>query len=95
MRKKKKSPGPFLKYALVATALFVLFLFLKKDGIVSWVRAGMIAREQERTIDEYSSKINRMREEMSSRAADVDSLEKFARETYGFTQSGEDVYIIR
>lgn len=95
MRKKKKPTGPFLKYALVVTAIFVLFLFLKKDGLVSWVKAGIIVRNQEKTIEDYREKIKVLDEEASRRSSDLDSLEKFARENYGFSESGDDVYIIK
>lgn len=95
MRKKKKPAGPFFKYAIVVTALFVLFLFLKKDGLVSWVKAGFIVRSQEKTIEDYRKKIKLLDEEASRRSSDLDSLEKFARENYGFSESGDDVYIIR
>ena len=95
MRKKKKPAGPFFKYAIAVTALFVLFLFLKKDGLVSWVKAGFIVRSQEKTIEDYRKKIKLLDEEASRRSSDLDSLEKFARENYGFSESGDDVYIIR
>ena len=51
-RHTKDIERSFLRYAIVATALFLLFLFLKKDSIVSWVQAGIPLRRQERQIEQ-------------------------------------------
>ena len=30
----------FLRYAIVATVLFAVFLFVKKDNVLTWINAG-------------------------------------------------------
>ena len=48
----RKEQRSFLRYAIIATALFLLFLFLKKDSIITWVQAGFTLRRQERQIEQ-------------------------------------------
>ena len=48
----KKEQRSFLRYAIIATALFFLFLLLKKDSVITWVQAGFTLRRQERQIEQ-------------------------------------------
>ena len=83
----------FIRFAIVITAIIVLFLFIKKDNVVRWVQAGFTLRSQERRIEALKEDNARLDEEIRILSTSRDSLEKFAREEFGFAEPGEDVYI--
>ena len=90
----KKEQRSFIRYAIVATALFLLFLFLKKDSIVSWGQAGVTLRRQERQIEQYRQENEDLDRQIRMLTGDRDTLERFAREQFYFAEPGDDVYII-
>ncbi len=89
----RREQRSFLRYAIVATALMVLFLFVKKDNIVRWAQAGFTLRRQERQIELYRQQNEELDKTISMMSSNRDTLEKFARETFHFAEPGEDVYI--
>ena len=91
---KRREQRSFVRYAIVATALFVLFLFLKKDSIVNWVQAGITLRRQERQIEQYRQENEELDERIRMMTGDRDTLERYAREQFFFAEPGDDVYII-
>ena len=84
----------FVRYAIVATAIFLLFLFLKKDSIISWVQAGVTLRRQERQIEQYQKENEELERRIQMMTGDRDTLERYAREQFYFAEPGDDVYII-
>lgn len=96
MRKKEnKDRNHFIIYAVIVTALCLVFLFFKKDNILQWAKTGSTIRKQQATIRqlvEDNSNLDRRIEDLKSNR---DSLEKFARETYAFCADSEDVYLVR
>ncbi len=90
----KKEQRSFLRYAIIATALFILFLFLKKDSIITWVQAGFTLRRQERQIEQLQQENAEMDRKIQMMKGDRDTLERFAREHFYFAEPGDDVYII-
>ena len=93
-RKNKQGAGlPFWKYALVATVLIVLVLLVIPAGsIPSWIKSGFEIRSQKRQMENYREEIDALSRKIEDLSTDKDSLEKFAREQFGFTEPGEDVY---
>lgn len=89
----RKEQRSFLRLAIVATALFVIFLFLKKDNVIRWIDAGFTLRRQERQIEALTNDNRRLDEEINRLSTNRDSLERYARETYHFAEPGDDVYI--
>ena len=86
--------GSFVKYAIFATLLFILWAgFLRKDSVRSWVKARMEFRSQEKEKAQYRQEIELMEHKMKVLSEDLDSLEQFARETYRFHAPGEEVFI--
>lgn len=83
----------FLRFAIVITAVFVLFLFIKKDSLVRWVQAGFTIRDQEMRIEALKKDNDRLDAEIRMLSTSRDSLEQFAREQFGFAEPGDDVYI--
>lgn len=83
----------FLRFAIVITAVFVLFLFIKKDSVVRWVQAGFTIHQQEKRIEQLEQDNARLDERIHMLSTSRDSLEKFAREEFGFAEPGDDVYL--
>lgn len=83
----------FLRFAIVITAIFVLFLFVKKDNLVRWAQAGFTLGQQQRRIEQLKQDNDKLDEQMHMLSTSRDSLEKFAREEFGFAEPGDDVYI--
>ncbi len=89
----KAGQRSFLRFAIVITAVFVLFLFLKKDNLVRWIQAGFTLNQQERRIEELKHDNERLDDQIHILTTSRDSLERFAREGFGFAEPGDDVYI--
>ena len=91
--------GERRKFVWFVTVVLVIFigswLFGKGNTIIHWIEAGREIRRQEAKIEEYRRQIEEMDGSIDQRETDVDTLEKFAREQYGFAAPGEDVYIVK
>ena len=90
----RKEQRSFLRYAIIATVVFLLFMFLKKDNLVNWVQAGLSLRRQERQIEQYQRENEELDRRIRVMTGDRDSLERYAREQFYFAEPGDDVYII-
>ena len=85
----------FLPFVIVVTAVAALWLlFFSHSSVLNWVRASWEIQRQERQMDQYRKEIDAMDAEIQALTNSKDSLEKFARETYHFAASGEDVYLV-
>ena len=83
----------FIRFAIVVTAVFLLFLFVKKDNLVRWIQAGFTISAQERRIEELKQDNDRLDARIHMLSTSRDSLEMFAREKFGFAEPGDDVYL--
>lgn len=83
----------FVRFAIVATVIFLLFLVLRKDDAIRWIQSGLIVKEQKKQIEQLESRIKSLDETVISLTSDRDSLEKFARENFNFCTPEEDVYL--
>ena len=83
----------FLRWVLITSLIFILAVCLKHDNVFRWIGAGATARNQEKQMVYYRNNIERLEKEVGALSGDRDSLEKFAREKFLFTEPGEDVYI--
>ena len=90
----KKEQRSFLRYAIIATALFAVFLLLKKDSVVTWVQAGFTLGRQRRQIEQYERENEELDRRIKTMRENRDSLERYAREQFYFAEPGDDVYII-
>ena len=80
----------FLRFAVIAVSVCVCFVvFLTKDNVIRWIQAGFETRSQQKQIEMLRSLVG---SEMCIR--DRDTLEKYAREHFGFAAPGDDVYIM-
>ena len=84
----------FIRVAIVALAIAVLFLFFKKDNVVRWIQGGFTIAAQNKEIKANEEKIKRLDDRIDALTSNRDSLEKFARETFHFAEKGEDIYLI-
>lgn len=91
----RKEQRSFVRYAIVATALMVLFLFVKKDNVFRWIDAGITIRKQENRIEKLKADIDRLDNRTRLLTNDRDTLERYARENLGFAEPGDDVFLIK
>lgn len=91
----RKEQRSFVRYAIVATALMVLFLFVKKDNVFRWIDAGLTIRKQENRIEQLKADIDRLDNRTRLLTNDRDTLERYARENLGFAEPGDDVFLIK
>ena len=85
----------FVRYAVAATAVFVVLVgFVNQDNIVRWIKADVELKQQARQIERYQQEIDEMDRKIQMISNDRDTLERFAREHFGFAKDGDDVYII-
>ena len=90
----RKEQRSFLRYAIIATALFLVFMLIKKDSIITWVQAGFTLRQQERQIESLRQENAGMDERIRMMKQNRDTLERYAREQFFFAEPGDDVYIV-
>ena len=91
----RKEQRSFLRFFIVATAVFVVLLFAKKDNVVRWIQAGFTIADQKRQIENLQEKIDGMNAHIENLRTDRDSLEAFAREKFHFSEPGDDVYLTK
>ncbi len=82
------------KYVLVTLAFIVWMLFIDNNSIGVWIRTGRQLRNQERRIEYLNKEISSTEGRLEQLRSNRDSLEKFAREQYGFHEADEDVFIV-
>ena len=70
----------FSKFAVVATAIFLVIVTFSRGGLLNWGRAKYESARQKRQIENYESEIKAMDKEIDLLTTNKDSLEKFARE---------------
>ena len=84
----------FFRFAIVITAAFLIFFcVIKRDNLFRWIEAGFTIRSQEKRMEYLETDIQRLQNEVRTLTTDKDSLEKFAREKFLFSEPGEDVYV--
>ena len=95
---KRLYTGERRKFAWFVTVVLMVFVFSWMFGrgntIFYWIDAKREIKRQEAQIEEYKRQIEEMDGSIDQRVTDLDTLEKFAREQYRFSEEGEDVYVI-
>ena len=85
----------FVRYAIILSVIFLVFIFVKKDSVVRWIQAGFTIRRQERQMQYYRREINELDKQIAILSNDRDTLETLARERYHFAEPGDDVYLTK
>lgn len=92
---KRKDHNYLLPFVIVSTTLVALWLlFFAHNSVLSWIKATMEVKSQEKEMARLQEEIRQMDQEIDNLRNNRDSLESFARETYHFAAPGEDVYIV-
>ena len=91
-----KEERSFVRFAIFATLIFLLYIcVIKHDNLFRWIGAGMTVRSQEKQMQYYREDIERLDEELEMLSTSRDTLEKFARERFYFSEPDEDVYVLK
>lgn len=84
----------FLRYFIIASALCLILLFIKKDGLIRMFGAWISASRQQKQIEYYQNEIRKLDDQIDVLSNDRDTLETFAREQYNFAEENDDVYLL-
>lgn len=89
------SQRSFIRYAVIATGFALCFVvFITKDNVIRWVSAGFEKKSQQKQIEMLVRQNEELDETIRMMSSNRDTLEKYARERFGFAAPGDDVYII-
>ena len=92
---KKSDHNYLVPFVIVTTTLVALWLlFFAHNSVLSWIRATMEEKSQQKEMARLKEEIDEMDREIGNLRNNPDSLETFARETYHFAAPGDDVYIV-
>jgi cell division protein FtsB len=83
----------FLRFVIIATAIFLVVLLVKKDSVLRWVQTGFELRRQRKEIEYYEKQIRDLDSRIESLSTNRDTLEAYAREQFLFSEPGDDVYL--
>ncbi|MCQ2176353.1 MAG: septum formation initiator family protein [Bacteroidales bacterium] len=83
----------FWRYAVIAAVICLVFMFMRRDNVLIWIQTRHTLNQQEKRIEALKEDNVRLDSRIEDLVTNRDSLEKFARETYGFCSPEEDVYI--
>ena len=92
---KKSDHNYLVPFVIVTTTLVALWLlFFAHNSVLSWIRATMEEKNQQKEMARLKEEIDEMDREIRNLLNNPDTLETFARETYHFAAPGDDVYIV-
>ena len=83
----------FLRFVIIATAIFLVVLLVKKDSVLRWVQTGFELRRQRKEIEYYQKQIHDLDSRIEGLSTNRDTLEAYAREQFFFAEPGDDVYL--
>ena len=91
----------FLRFVIIATAIFLVVLLVKKDSVLlvkkdsvlRWVQTGFELRRQRKEIEYYQKQIRDLDSRIEGLSTNRDTLEAYAREQFLFSEPGDDVYL--
>lgn len=85
----------FFYTVVIVTGLAVLLLLiLPGNNLFTWMKAGRETARMRKSVNELVRKTDSLQTRIDDLRNNPDSLEKFARETYGFTAPGDEVFVI-
>jgi|GEM_PF-1394678 len=60
----KKEERGFVRFLIIATAIFLVVLLVKRDNVIRWVQTAFELRRQKREIEYYQEEIKRLDSEI-------------------------------
>lgn len=82
-------------FVVLATLAFLVWQLVGPgNNLARWMETRREITRQERQMQEYRDEIDAMDQDIKELETNRDTLEKFAREQFGFAVPGEDVYIV-
>ena len=90
----KQEQRSLIRVTIIASAVALVFLCVKKDNLFQWINAGITISKQNSEIKANRERLEQMDRTIYLLTHDRDSLEKFARENFHFAQKGDDIYLI-
>ncbi len=92
---KRSDHNYLIPFVIIVTTVVALWLlFFAHNSVLSWIRASVEVKNQEKEMQRLQSEIDAMQQEIDDLRNNRDSLESFARSTYHFAAPGDDVYIV-
>ena len=82
------------KYFIVTFLFLMWILFFDTNNLISWYKDLKQLGRQNRQKVYYQEAIKQADEKLNELASNKDSLERYARENFGFSEPGDDVYIV-
>lgn len=93
--KASKVGRVLLNKYFIATLIFLVVVgFTDTNNVGEYIRTNRHLREQQHQIDSYKEAIRITEGKLLSLQSQKDSLERFAREEYYYSEDGEEVYVI-
>lgn len=87
--------SPFVKWVIVSTAVFlILICFASRANVGHWIKSLVQLRRQKHQIEMYQERNAELDGKIESLSTNLDTLERFARENFLFSEPGEDVYAV-
>ncbi|MDR3236775.1 MAG: septum formation inhibitor [Prevotellaceae bacterium] len=96
-RNNIKSKIPLLlrnRYVLTLLVFLLWITVFDRNNLVEWIKTRIAIRNVKQEKTYYEQQLKSVTESMQELQSNNDSLEKFAREHYGFHHSNEDVFVI-
>ncbi|MEE0340928.1 MAG: hypothetical protein UD286_06365 [Bacteroidales bacterium] len=90
----KQEQRSLIRVTIIASAVALVFLCVKKDNLFQWIKAGITISKQNSEIKANRERLEQMDRTIYLLTHDRDSLEKFARENFHFAQKDDDIYLI-
>lgn len=99
-KKSKKSFKEIMKtgtggYIAIALVFLALLLLYPGNNLITFIKTKAEIKGQERTMRKYQLEIVEMNRQIEDLTTEKDTLEKFAREKFHFSEPGEDVYLTK
>ncbi len=92
---KSKIPGFLKNKYIITTLVFVLWITVfDKSNLIDWVNSRMEIRRMKAEKQYYQKQLKSTEQSLQQLRSNNDSLEKFAREHYGFHKLDEDVFVV-
>ena len=92
--KSKIPPSLRNKYVLTVLGFLLLITVFDENSLTDWLESGMKLRRMKQEKAYYEQRLKTTTNTLQELRINNDSLEKIARERYGFHNPDEDVFVV-